>query len=56
MSNTFLFWAALAGALLSLLGLAAAVRLKDRWLGVVAIVAAVAFAGSAVFFGWASWR
>ena len=46
-----LYWVSLSGALLSLVGLAAAVRWRDRWLGVVAVGAMVAFVGAALLFG-----
>jgi sulfite exporter TauE/SafE len=51
MSNTAWFIYAVVGALVSLVGLSAAVALRDRWIAVVAAVALVAFASGAVLFG-----
>jgi hypothetical protein len=46
-----MFWVAVAGALVSAVGLSLAVASRDRWLVVVAVVAMVAFAGAAVQLG-----
>ena len=44
-----MFWVAVAGALVSAVGLSFAVASRDRWLVAVAVVAImVAFAGAAV--------
>ncbi len=51
MSNSAWFWYAVAGALVSLVGLSVGVGLRDRWIAVVAAVALAAFAGAAVLFG-----
>ncbi len=51
MSGTVMFWMAVAGALVSVVGLSLAVAARDRWLIVVAVVAVVAFSAAAVQLG-----
>ena len=51
MSDTTWFIYAVVGALVSLVGLSVAVGLRDRWIAVVAAVAAVAFCSAVVLFG-----
>ena len=51
MSNTAWLIYAVAGALVSLVGLSVAIALREWWIAVVAAVALIAFAGGAVLFG-----
>ena len=51
-----LYWGALAGALVGMVVLLAAVRLKEWTTAVVAGVAAVIFCGAAASLGWVMWR
>jgi hypothetical protein len=50
-SNTVLFWMAVAGNLVSVLLLTAAVYLRDRWLTLAAVLAVVTCSGAAVLSG-----